>query len=374
MTRSLSSEPVVIIASSEFTLKSAPVRRTLEQRLLDDIRTALTRAGIENLRPEKHAGRIVIRGPKDAETVTHACSKVFGVAYAAHGLLAPASMDDILQAVVQLASSRLENGQTFAVRAHRSGPTSISRRDVEIRGGSEILAKLKQRGVRVDLSQPDVTVFVDLADDRAYVYSQKVPGPGGLPISSEWKMLAVLDSGPLSILAAYSMMRRGCVVELFIPISGHIKIFAREYQLDLAQKLRQLVTRSNYRAYTFELDDLPESAAPGAALTYADGRQYARDAALNYAREKRFKGIVLADVAGNLDKIQSEFPGAIAPPALFHPLIGLDKDDLIQLSREVEISSEDLGWVGGEMIQEEATGRSVSLRKGPTEFVKPVLL
>ena len=185
---------------------------------------------------------------------------------------------------------------------------------------------------------------------------------------------AVLDSGPLSILAAYSMMRRGCVVELFIPISTQIKIFARDYQLDLAQKLRQLVTRSSYRAYTFELDDLPDSGARGTALTYADGRRYARDAALNYAREKRFKGIVLADMVGNLDKIQNEFAGAVVPPALFHPLIGLDKDDLVHLSREVGVSLEDLGWASKEMIQVTTTERSVTLRKDPTEFVKPLLL
>lgn len=229
----------MIVASSEFTLKSAPVRRTLEQRLQDDIRTALTRAGIENLRPEKHAGRIVIRGAQDAETVTNACSKVFGVAYAAHGLLVSASIDDIIHAIVQLASNRLEKGQTFAICAHRSGPTSLSRREIEILGGSEVLAKLKERLVRVDLTKPDVTVFVDLADDRAYVYSVKIPGPGGLPLSSQWKMLAVLDSGPLSLLAAYSMMRRGCMVELFIPVSTQIRIFDRDYQLDLAAQTTQ---------------------------------------------------------------------------------------------------------------------------------------
>ena len=367
------SEPIVIIASSEFTLKSAPVRRTLEQRLLDDIRTALTRAGIENLRPEKHAGRIVIRGAQDAETVTHACSKIFGVAYAAHGLLVSSSLDDIVQATVNIASKRLENDQTFAIRAHRSGPSSISRREVEIRGGSEVLAKLKKRRVKVRLNQPDVTIFVDLADERAYVYSVKVPGPGGLPLSSQWKMLAVLDSGPLSILAAYSMMRRGCMVELFIPISKQIEIFAPDFQFDLARRLRRFVTRTDYRAYTFELDDIHSLAVEGETIE-ADMKHYVRNAALGFARQKRFKGIILSDLTGSLSKIQGEFEGAAVPPVPFHPLIGLDKEDLVQLSVEVGVTLEGLGWASGETIQNVARETQGLLRKDPTEFVKPVLL
>ena len=77
---------------------------------------------------------------------------------------------------------------------------------------------MKDQSVRVDLKKPDLTISVDLTGDMVYVYGNRTQGPGGLPISSQWKMLAVLDSGPLTVLAAYAMMRRGCLVELFIPI------------------------------------------------------------------------------------------------------------------------------------------------------------
>ena len=60
---------------------------------MDDIRVALTRSGLEGFSVEKEAGRIVVRGTKDAETVARLCAKVFGVAYAAPAVHLPASMD-----------------------------------------------------------------------------------------------------------------------------------------------------------------------------------------------------------------------------------------------------------------------------------------
>lgn len=359
----------MIIASSEFALKSAPVRRTLEQRLLDDIRTALSRAGINGLKPEKHAGRIVIRGAQDPQTVARACSRIFGVAYATHGLVVPASLDEITQTVVQVASEGLGNGQTFAIRAHRSGPSEVSRREVEVRGGAEVLAQLKQRGVTVKLNRPDVTVYVDLADDRAYVYADKTPGPGGLPLSSQWKMLAIVDSGPLSILAAYAMMRRGCMVELFIPVSARIGLFNREYQLDLASRLRRLVTRADYKAYVFEVDG-----ALGTVFDQSEVRRRVREVALGFARKKKFRGIVLPDVEGDLQAIRSDVAGEAVPPVPLYPLIGFDREDLVQLSAEVGISVEEFRRASEEETKPVPVEKLSPLTNDLGEYVKQVLL
>lgn len=75
-------EPVLLVASAEFTLKSSPVRRTLEQRLIDDLKITLSRAGFEGFTIEKHAARIVVRDLHDTESAARSCAKVFGVAYA----------------------------------------------------------------------------------------------------------------------------------------------------------------------------------------------------------------------------------------------------------------------------------------------------
>ncbi len=335
-------EPVVLVASAEFTLKSSPVRRTLEQRLLDDLRTELTRAGFDGFSVQKHAARVVIRGLRETASAAHFCSKVFGVAYAAPAFLLPASMEDVTQTIVRLAKQGLEAGQSFAIRSHRSTPSSLSRRDIEVLGGAEVLRVLKDRAVKVNLENPDVTIFVDLADDRAYVYREKLHGPGGLPLSSQWRMLAPLESGPLTILAAYAMMRRGCLVELLIPVSESIPQFSKEYQLNLARKLREFVTRPNYRAFILDFGALISDRSSGHSLGYTASRYLVRRAAVKFAETRRFRGIIFSDVAG---EVRSKF-GAVRSESVqlpvFHPLIGLDVEDLLEMCRLTSIPVEDI--------------------------------
>jgi thiamine biosynthesis protein ThiI len=333
---SRSPEPVVIVASAEFTLKSSPVRRTLEQRLIDDLRFTLTRDGFSGFRIGKDAARLVIHGLSEAKIAAQLCSKVFGVAYAAPATLLPASMEPVLQSIVNLASTELQAGQSFAIRAHRSTPSPLSRRDIEIKGGSEVLHALKDKGVRVGLGAPDVTFQVDLADDGAYLYHEKLQGPGGLPLSSQWKMLAVLDSGPLSLLAAYAMMRRGCLVELLIPVSTIKPDFAKESQLKLAGTLRQLVTRPTYRAFTVDFDKMIAGAGEE-ANQFFPSRDLMRSSAAKFAKEKKFKGLIFADIAGRISLVHGLAAAAPDLP-VFTPLIGLDSQDLVDLARLAGIS------------------------------------
>ena len=333
-------EPVILVASAEFTLKSSPVRRTLEQRLIDDLKFALTRSGLKGFRVEKHAARLVVHGftaPKEAEVGTQSCSRVFGVAYAASATLLSASAEAVQQSIVQLANEQLRRGQSFAIRAHRSERGSLSRRDVELNGGSQVLQALKGKGVTVDLEDPDVTIHVDLVGEDAYIYCEKLQGPGGLPLSAQWKMLAVLDSGPLTLLAAYSMMRRGCLVELFIPLSNINSAFAPENQLALARSLRRLVTRPSYRAYTVNYDQHIVESLKDQLNQAAVSKFFVRLAAAKFAKEKRFKGIIFADIAGEIG-LAGTLKAAASDVAVFTPLIGLTREDLAELAKSVGLN------------------------------------
>jgi len=335
-----SSERAVLIASSEFTLKSSPVRKTLEQRLIDDLKVGLTRKGFDGFRMEKDAGRIIVRGTREAENAAQCCARVFGVAYAAPAIILPASMESVMEAIVHLATEALKPTQSFAIRAHRATSSPLSRHEIEIKGGAEVLRTLKSREIEVDLTNPDVTIFIDLVGDHAYVYSERLSGPGGLPLSSMWRMLLVLDSGPLSILAAYSMMRRGCLVEPLLPLSDRVSFFARDPQLRLVRKLRELVTRLSYRTFTLDFD---KSIGTGqtSLFDYPEARRFVRYAGAKLAVEKKFKGIVFSDVAGELATL-SEFPGDHVGRPIFQPLIGLTSEELLDMCKQVDLQQEDL--------------------------------
>jgi thiamine biosynthesis protein ThiI len=347
-----SAEPVVVVASAEFALKSSPVRRTLEQRLADDLRSTLTRSGFAGFSIEKHAARLVIRGIADAEAAARCCAKVFGVAYAAPATLLPASMSEVTEVITRVAEKNLGRGQSFSIRAHRSQPSPLSRRDVEVQGGSEVLSALQSRAVKVDLKHPDLTILVDLAGDRAYVYRDKLTGPGGLPLSSQWKMLGVLDSGPLSILAAYAMMRRGCLVELLIPISEKGTLFQKELQLRYAKILGERVARPNYKAFILDFD----AQIPGRIdeLAGPECRQLARSMAMRLAEEKKFRGLVFSDVVGQISA-DSRLRATTLP--VFTPLIGMDKGDLLELCEMTGVAQDELLL---QLESEEGTSQAVT--------------
>lgn len=338
MSRS-SKEPVIIVASAEFVLKSSPVRRSMEQRLIDDLKFALRKAGFEDAKMKKIAGRIIIDGVTDTPAAAAICSKVFGVAYASPAMRVECLPTVIKATITETAKDVLLPGQSFAIRCHRSSPSEVSTRAVEIEGGAEVLKTLHERNIRVKLNHPDQLIAADLFEESAYVYAKKFPGPGGLPISSQWKMLALFDCGPLSIFAAYVMMRRGCLVQLLIP--PHNAHAATDLKLDLARKLRSLVTREKYNALVMNVGSATQS------------KQSIRITSIDIARKKRFKGVIFADVDGPISPslLLSVKSREVGLP-IFQPLMGFDRQDLNELCGIF-----DIGWdeVDAELSHEKST-------------------
>ncbi|HVM39418.1 MAG TPA: THUMP domain-containing protein, partial [Acidimicrobiia bacterium] len=122
-------------------------------------------------------GRVEIADP--APGAIERVQRVFGVANVAPVLLTDAELDSIVRRGLEVAKAAdAEQGfETFAVRARRArtGLEVSSQRINEVLG-DEIRTGL---GKRVDLSAPDVTVRVEVLENRAYVSAHKLPGPGG---------------------------------------------------------------------------------------------------------------------------------------------------------------------------------------------------
>jgi thiamine biosynthesis protein ThiI len=329
----------------------------LEQRLIDDLKFALRRSELDCSRVEKEAARLVVFGSKRTQEAAKVCSKVFGVAYAAPAeLLTNPTLEDITESIAKMASRYLSQDQSFAVRAHRSTTGAISARDIELKGGSRVLKEFTN-GVRVDLGNPDHTFYVDLVGNDAFVYREKLRGPSGLPLSAQWKMLGVLDRGPFSILAAVAMMRRGCTVELLIPVSDTIGEFSPISQMNFAEKLGRLVTRPNYKALMLALDELPQGLPLGRT-------ELVRRLAVRIAREKHFKGVVFGDVSGDLSSLLHLGYGNQNTP-VFYPLLGFDWANLEDLAR--------LAGIDGSALQSQRESFQEEIGQGSLDYIHPTL-
>jgi thiamine biosynthesis protein ThiI len=98
-------------------------------------------------------------------------------------------------------------GATFAIRCKRSDKRfPMTSTEVNRRLGAFVN---ERTGCPVDLEHPTFTIHVLIQNDGIYVYSERFPGPGGLPVGTSGKVAVLLSGGIDSPAAAYMVMKRG---------------------------------------------------------------------------------------------------------------------------------------------------------------------
>ena len=118
-------------------------------------------------------------------------------------------MAEMCQAVAEFSRDYMSEGISFAVKARREGNHPYSSMDVGREVGSAIFIANEDRNVKVNLSKPDMTFYVEIRGKSARVFTEYIPGPGGLPFGSQGKVVAFVETEK-DALAAWFMMKRGC--------------------------------------------------------------------------------------------------------------------------------------------------------------------
>src|SRR6266403_1250 len=126
--------------------------------------------------------------------------------------------------------ARLIEGREFesfritARRAFKSYPLTSVELNREL--GAFVLGRAR---TRVDLERPALTITVEVLPDQTFVYLDRQPGPGGLPVGSSGSVAALLSGGIDSPVAAWRMMRRGCPVEVVLatPAAARVVVYRR---------------------------------------------------------------------------------------------------------------------------------------------------
>jgi len=204
-----SNPPFFLLRYGEIGLKSRPVRqrflRTLESNLL-------RRFQASGLSPvvNREQGRLylfvddILQGAGILQTTPGIVS--FSLCFAVDS-----EMDTMLEAFAALSRLRLEEGDSFAVRARRSGNHSFTSQDLAISAGERVLQVNKEKNISVNLSRPDKPLYVEVRNKRAFFYLGVVQGVGGFPVGVGGNVAAFPGSG-LSPKASLLMMKRGCRV------------------------------------------------------------------------------------------------------------------------------------------------------------------
>jgi thiamine biosynthesis protein ThiI len=320
--------------SGELGTKARVTRAQFVTRLLRNVRDALARAEIGANVVRRHERVRVEAADAAAEQVL---SRVFGLQSLSKVERRPgAKLDEVVAAGLELFRDAVRS-RRFAVRARRVGDARppFDSRAVEVALGEA----LRPFATRVDLGDPEVTVHVELYEGQAYFFRERVPGPGGLPLGSSGRAVALVSGGFDSAVAAWQMQRRGVVLEhVFCNLGGAahelgvlrvMKVVAERWSAGARPRLHAV----DFAAVAAELRARTEARYWQVLLK----RQMLR-AAERVAREWRAAAIVTGEAVG---QVSSQTLGNLAviseatPLPILRPLVGANKDEIIALAGKI---------------------------------------
>ncbi len=314
---------MVIVRYGEIFLKSEPVRKRFEDRLLEDIRRRLKGAEFK-IKRKRHRIYVVTKEP---EKVAALLTRVFGIVSVSPAVEASSDMDEIVETALALAKDAILPNETFAVRAERTGNHEFSSKDVEEKAGREILNSLD---TKVNLSNPDKTIYVEVRDEVAFVFDRKIKGPGGLPSGTQGKLISLLSAGIDSPVATWMMMKRGCRI-----IALHA---GNEKEVEgILERLREY--GSDIELKCFDISGIQKEAnrVAGKFTCLICKRTMYKIAGILAEREHALgicTGESLGQVASQtIDNLEILDNAASLP--VYRPLIGMDKEETIAIAKRI---------------------------------------
>ncbi|WP_069807672.1 tRNA uracil 4-sulfurtransferase ThiI [Vulcanisaeta thermophila] len=355
---------VLLIGYGEVAIKGPGTRRRMENLLMRNIMEGLKKAGIE-ARVSRSQGRLLVEVSDDrAKDAVDLVSRVFGVKF-----VAPAreyvvhSINDIVNAAVREWASLVKD-KVFAVRSHRVGVHGFTSMDIN----REVGAALRQYARGVDLERPDVELHIEVRGDRAYLFHEVVKGPGGLPLGSEGKVLALISGGLDSPVAAWFMMKRGAYVDAMFCSLAH--------PLDTLGFLR--VAHELFSRWSIGYDASIHIINCSGLVNEIRGtvnphlwnvvyKHILYRIAQAIAKSTNALGIVTGESLGQvssqtLHNLMAASHGIDIP--IYRPLIGLDKDEIVSYARmigtyELSIKNEEFCAIFSEKPRTRATPEDV---------------
>ena len=262
-------------------------------------------------------------------------SRIFGISsVSAIDRRVEAKAQPIIDAGVQLYADAVR-GRKFAVRARRNGRHEFSSNDIEVGLG----AALRPHSAGVDLSNPDITIHVEARDDVAFLFSDRVQGAGGLPLGVEGHAIALLSGGYDSAVSSWLMLKRGIDLDyVFCNLGGDA------YERAVVQVAKVLAddwsfgSRPRLHVIDFApvLDNLRAHSREGYWQLVLKRLMYR--AASMVAELRRAQAIITGEAVGQvssqtLTNLRVLDPAASLP--LFRPLLGFDKDEIIDRARMI---------------------------------------
>lgn len=327
-------EKVCVIHYSEIGLKGRN-RPFFEKKLVENVRRVLR--GVCDAKVRRLQGRLVFPlGGSEPGKIADSVKRVFGVSWFAFASVCEPNLESIKRIVIEEASRITGREDALKVEVKRADK-SFPLTSLEL---SKILGEIlvENLGAKISLKNPSKKVYVEVLKNEAYVFTERIRGPGGLPVGSSGRVLSLLSGGIDSPVASYLMMKRGCEVYYLHFHPFHDNSGAENSKI--MEIVRRLLPYSGKTAITFIPSYEFQIATVNIPAKYdlVLFRRFMFKVAERVAEAEGAKALVtgesLAQVASQtLENMVAISTGLKMP--VFRPLIGYDKEEIIALASRI---------------------------------------
>lgn len=317
-------ENVAVVHYGEVGIKGKN-REFFERKLIETIKRAT------GVKVRRKYGRIEVEYREGLES---RLSKIPGIRYFGVGFKTDLDLESIKKAALEVLPDNFETFKVDTSRSNKSFPMNSV--EVNRKVGAFIV---ENTGKKVDLTNPDVTVWIEICEKEAYVYSKRYEGIGGLPVGVAGRVVALISGGIDSPVAAFMAMKRGCevvAVHFFNQTMHSTKV--REKIRILAEKLAEY--QGYMKLYMVPFKDVQFeiiNRVPPRLRMVVYRRSMMRMANL-IAEKEGCKAVITGDslsqvasqTLDNINVIYSASKLAVLPP-----LIGMDKEEIVVLAKRI---------------------------------------
>jgi len=304
-------------------------RKFFEEKLASNIKKAIGFGNVKRI-----SGRILVE-MDSLKGVEEKLKNVFGIANFSFAFSSSQDIEEIKKKALEVLKK--ETFSSFKVNCSRSNKNfALTSVQVNERVGEFIVSCL---GKKVDLTSPDLTLFIEIVDNYCFLFLEKIKGPGGLPVGVSGKAVSLISGGIDSPVASFYAMKRG--IELVF-CHFHSFPFTDKASLEKVIALVKVLTKYQFESKLYlipfssiQKEILLKTKEKLRVLLY---RRFMFKIAQEIAQKEKARVLITGESVGQvasqtLPNMQAT-EEAVSLPNL-KPVVGQDKEEIIQKAKEI---------------------------------------
>ena len=329
---------ILIVKYGEIGVKGKN-RYIFENKLIKNVKNILKPIGKFNV--YKEYGRIYVDLEDfDYEEVIEEVKKVFGIVGVCPAVRAEKDYNKLKELALKMLEEKIDQGaKSFKVESRRGDKNfELTSQQMSLDIGGYLVSQVKDK-IAVDVRNPEVKIKCELRENHVMVYSDTVPGHGGLPLGTNGRAMSLLSGGIDSPVASWMVAKRGMELEA---IHFHSYPFTSEKSQEKVRDLAKILAKYCGRVRLHKVNILEIQKAIGLNCKEEEmtiiSRRFMMQIAQRVAEKRYCEALVTGESIGQVasQTIQGlTCTDASVSIPVFRPLIAMDKTEIIDIAQRI---------------------------------------